>query len=112
MTKAIKKRISLILCAMLLLSGAMASCAKDGQGQQGDKPAETSTDAIKVSEDAVKKMALERVPGANENHITSLICELEDGRWVYEGEIKYNGIEYDFEIDAQNGNILAWEIDD
>ena len=32
----------------------------------------------------------------------------DDGRYKYEGEIIYNNIEYDFEIDANSGTILEW----
>ena len=29
----------------------------------------------------------------------------------YEGEIHYNGYEYDFEIDADTGTITKWEVE-
>ena len=27
---------------------------------------------------------------------------------LYEGEIIYDGVEYEFEIDAQTGNVIEW----
>ena len=57
-------------------------------------------------------MVLERVPGATKSDISELEREYEDGRIEYEGELNYNGYEYEFEIDGATGNILKWEIDD
>ena len=33
------------------------------------------------------------------------------GRMVYEGEIYYKGLEYDFDIDAVTGEVLKWHVD-
>ena len=62
--------------------------------------------------DAVISIVLDRVPGATKNDIDELECEYDDGRIEYEGELHYNGYEYEFEIDGATGNILKWEIDD
>jgi len=67
---------------------------------------------VVLSEDDVIAIVLKRVKGATAEHITSLGLDYDDGRWVYEGELEYKGVEYEFEIDGQNGNILEWEIDD
>ena len=37
--------------------------------------------------------------------------EIDDGYAEYEGEIFYDGTEYEFEISASDGSILSWEID-
>ena len=37
--------------------------------------------------------------------------DYENGRLEYEGEIHYNGYEYDFEIDADTGTITKWEVE-
>ena len=65
-----------------------------------------------LSKEQVITLVLSRVPGAESGDITSLELEIEDGRWRYEGEVEYQGIEFEFEIDAQNGNVLVWEVDD
>ena len=53
-----------------------------------------------ISSDEAVQSALARVPGDYEN-----------GRLEYEGEIHYNGYEYDFEIDADTGTITKWEVE-
>lgn len=62
---------------------------------------------LAVSEADAKKAALERVPGAVEQDIR-MELEYDDGRYVYEGDIYYQQKEYEFEIDANNGNFLKW----
>ena len=62
--------------------------------------------------EAVKAIALAKVAGATEADIYGLESEYDDGRLEYEGSIYFGGYEYEFEIDAATGNILAWEIDD
>ena len=34
--------------------------------------------------------------------------EYDDGVYKYEGELSYEGMEYDFEIDANSGTFLEW----
>ena len=57
-----------------------------------------------------KALALAKVSGANDNHI-KIKEDYEDGRKVYEGKIIYNGYEYEFEIDANSGIFLEWEVE-
>ena len=35
--------------------------------------------------------------------------EQRDGKDIYEGTIIYNGVEYEFEIEAATGNIMSWD---
>ncbi len=58
-----------------------------------------------------KKIALNKVPGANDSHIGSFHLDYEHGRLVYEGEIYYNGWEHEFDIDAVTGKIVKWNRD-
>ncbi len=60
------------------------------------------------TEDAVRKIALAKVPGAKKEHCI-LHLEQDDGRLIYEGKILYDGMEYEFEIDAYSGTVLDWE---
>lgn len=58
-----------------------------------------------------KEIALEKVPGATVVEIELDIDD--DGREAakYEGELRKDGYEYEFEIDASSGKILKWEQD-
>ena len=64
-----------------------------------------------IGMDRAKAIALAKVPGATEANIVEMEYEYDNGRPEYEGEIYYNGYEYEFEIDGVTGNILQWEIE-
>lgn len=65
---------------------------------------------VAISLEEARDIALARVEGATASNI-SIELDEDDGWYVYEGEIFYNGMEYEFEIDADSGNILKWEED-
>lgn len=56
-------------------------------------------------------LALARVPGAARTDLVELEMDYDDGRLEYEGEIRYGGKEYEFEIDGASGQFLKWEED-
>lgn len=60
-----------------------------------------------ISQEEAQKAALARVPGAE---LKDLYMELEidDGQYIYEGDIVYQQTEYEFEIDANTGDFLKW----
>lgn len=68
----------------------------------------SDTLAARISEEEVIKLALEKVPGASEKDVR-IHLDHDDGKTIYEGSIVYEGVEYDFEIDADSGVILEWE---
>ena len=61
-----------------------------------------------LPEQEVRGIALAKVPGATEKDIR-LSLDRDDGRLSYEGRIVYEGMEYEFEIDAYSGAIREWE---
>ena len=61
-----------------------------------------------VSEDEARATVVARVSGASASDVR-LYLERDDGRLVYEGELIYNGTEYEFQIDATTGDVLDWE---
>lgn len=61
-----------------------------------------------ISLEQATAIVLERVPGAEARHL-KIKLDYDDGRARYEGEIKYNGTEYEFELDAASGAVLEWE---
>ncbi len=68
----------------------------------------TSGNSTTKTEQEIKKIALAKVPNATEKDIQVKLDE-DDGKLKYEGKIIYEGMEYDFEIDAYSGAILEWE---
>ena len=94
-------------------SGASSGGGSSSGGSSGGESSggESATEPL-ISEDEAINTILGKVPGASRSDIVSFGREYDDGRWIYEGELRYNGLEYEFEIDAQTGNILEWEIDD
>ena len=62
---------------------------------------------VAVSREKAIETALAKVPGAAENDIR-IELDYDDGRYKYEGDIIYDRVEYDFEIDADSGEILEW----
>lgn len=65
----------------------------------------SSGDIISLSD--AKAIALARVSGATEQNI-KIEFDYDDGYQVYDGEIYYNGVEYEFTIDATNGKVIEW----
>lgn len=131
--------LSLILVSMILLAAGLFSACADNhpieesklpdldkqqeQQQQAQNNSSASNNSSEssgggsateplLSEGEAINIVLGKVPGASRSDIVSFGREYDDGRWIYEGELRYNGLEYEFEIDAQTGNILEWEIDD
>ena len=61
-----------------------------------------------ISLEEARQTALSKVPGATTNDI-HISLDSDDGQLLYEGSIYYNQHEYEFEIDAQTGQIFSWE---
>lgn len=60
-----------------------------------------------ISQEEAVNTVLARVEGASADDVR-IKLEQDDGRWKYEGEIFYNQMEYEFELNAQTGEILEW----
>lgn len=82
----------------------------DGQNTQDNgqnsNQGQTNTQTAVTREQAIET-ALSRVSGATEQDIR-IELDRDDGVYKYEGDIIYNGMEYEFEIDANSGTILEW----
>ncbi|MGI6766728.1 MAG: PepSY domain-containing protein [Lentihominibacter sp.] len=85
---------------------------KSDSGENGGNTNSAAKEKRSISMDEAINIALARVPGATRSNLLHIEKDNDDGRISYEGEIYYNGVEYEFKIDASNGNILEWEIDD
>ena len=65
-----------------------------------------------ISKQQAKEIAVSQLPGATTDNICEFEADRDNGRLTYEGSLRYNGVEYEFEIDGSSGKILSWEIDD
>ncbi len=115
-----KKTISIFLTViMLLLLTACGSRTTGNPGHAGQSQTSNQTTALETTAtnestplteaDAIG-LVLEKVPGSTEDQII-IKADRDDGRNVFEGELRFNGMEYDFEIDADTGVFLEWEED-
>ena len=72
--------------------------------QQETDAAETGT----FTEADAIALVLSKVPGATED-LVHIHLDQDDGMKIYEGSLHYDGMEYDFEINAETGDIMEWE---
>lgn len=82
-------------------TGTQSQAGNQGNTNSGSAP------GVALNADEAIQIALNRVPGATAQDVR-IELDRDDGRYKYEGEIIYNNIEYDFEIDANTGTILEW----
>ena len=94
------------------LSGAIRSSDRDCDDfdlwyNNSDHHTSGSEDVITA--DKAREIALDRAPSGT----TVIKCELDrdDGRWVYELELRNGRTEYECDINAVTGVILDWEAD-
>ena len=85
-------------------TGAILSKAFDAENY--NRP---STPSNLISADRAKEIALGRAPSG----VTVVKCELErdDGRYIYEVEMRSGRTEYSCDIDAATGTIFDWDVD-
>ena len=91
-----------------VLTGKIVSYDYDAEGytpSTGSTGSQTGT----ITEARAKEIALARVPGATTANIYGFERDWDDGRLEYEGKIIYNGMEYEFKIDASTGTITEWD---
>lgn len=90
-------------------SAAAGSSANTGNNGAASNNTQNAAN-VAVSDADARQAALERVPGATDADIR-MELEFDDGYYIYEGDIIYQQVEYEFEIDAQTGNFLKWSED-
>lgn len=67
-----------------------------------------SSASSKISEEKARSIAQAKVPGAS---ITKFELDNDDGKTVYEVELRKGTYEYEIKIDAKTGKILEFEMD-
>lgn len=83
---------------------------KDSEIDDDAKEKEQAAASVAITMEKAKSIALAKVSGAGNSNIEIELDE-DDGLAVYEGEIRYQGKEYEFKINAQNGAIIEWEVE-
>ncbi len=97
---------------------AMLDDTKDmmqGQGNGMDMGSSSSGNEEKsefIGEEKAKEIALKKANVTTESVIFDKVeLDLDDGVWRYEVDFKKDTTEYDAEINAIDGSILKWEVD-
>lgn len=88
-------------------SGTNSTDTSQAQDNSQNTTANNTGINVQFSEADAKAAALERVPGATEQDLR-MELDHDDGKYIYEGDIIYQQIEYEFEIDANTGKFLKW----
>ena len=101
-----KKILSIALLGIMVLGVSVTANAKSKHKYNRNV---SSNSYIGVSR--AMNIALKKVKGAKNSNVTDVHLDREKGRMVYEGEIHYNGMEYEFDIDAITGEIVKWKVD-
>ena len=70
-----------------------------------------SSSSSEISLEKAKSIALGQVSGASSDDIVKAYKDYDDGRVEYDVEVRYDGYEYEFEIDGASGKILSKDID-
>lgn len=83
----------------------------NGQAASPSDVQQDPSSSTDIGLDKAKSIALSQVSGAAESDIVKAHREHDDGRLEYEIEIRYDGYEYEFKIDAATGQILGSESD-
>ena len=71
-----------------------------------------SAEGGQFTQEQAISLALSQVSGATQEHITQFKTDYDEGRLIYEIEIRYNNTECELEIDANTGQILELDFDD
>lgn len=98
-----KRKIT--FCAMIIATSLLSGCGFNNTGTT------TPEEKAGITEENAKEIALSKVPGATIQDIRVFKSDYDNGKLKYEGKIYYENTEYEFEIDANTGNILEWDTD-
>ena len=117
--KKILVSIMVFSMAMLLLTACGSkqnTVPKPGAGATGDETMQQTTDKTQVDtskfigEEKAKELALKKAEiGADGVKFDRVELDFDDGVWQYEVDFRHGDIEYDIDINAENGEILSFE---
>ena len=84
------------------------SASRDGTTGSRNAAGTSQTAPGGVSIETAKQTVMDRIPGIDAGNIY-IHPDYDDGISLYEGEAYYAEVKYEFEINAENGNIISWE---
>lgn len=111
--------IMLFSLAMLLLTACGskqnavptpgAGATTDGTMSQANEKTQVDTSKF-IGEEKAKELALKKAEiGADGVKFDRVELDHDDGVWQYEVDFRHGDIEYDIDINAENGEILSFE---
>ena len=105
-----KRRVSkmAVILSLAMAAGVLSSCTQNTPGTASGGTASGSSGSY-IGEARAKQIVEQRAGTTGTYREFKL--ERDDGRMVYEGELRSGQTEYDFTIDASTGTILEWETD-
>ena len=89
-------------------SGNSNSSSNKSSGKSSSNKSSSGKDSL-ISVSQAKSAVTSRHPGAK---IVEIELDYDDGKYVYEGEARLNGREYDFKVNATTGSLIKWKLDD
>ncbi len=89
-------------------SGAIRSYDFDIENYTIPSTSASASNGSYISREKAQQLAQAKAPGAT---LVKLELDYDDGRAVYEGELRDGRMEYEFEIDASTGNFIKWNQD-
>ncbi len=100
---------SIFIGTLILGSLSYATGKTDAAIKDTSKAASVTlkSDRTKLSAERVKQIAIARVPGSTLSNIKDFRSE---GSF-FAGTLVFNGMKYQFEIDAYTGRAIKWETD-
>lgn len=81
--------------------------SQDADIEQDFLNSTTNDTSSLISKEEASKIVLAKVEGATEQNLR-IALDTENGQQVYEGKIRFQGMEYEFELNANTGDILEW----
>ena len=89
-------------------SGAIRSYDFDIENYTIPSTSTSASNGSYISREKAQQLAQAKAPGAT---LIKLELDYDDGRAVYEGELRDGRTEYEFEIDAVTGSFIKWNQD-
>ena len=108
-----KKLFTLLLALSVLMISLMAGCDSNKEKENAKETQATTEASKKLTEDEAIQIAMEHAK-LSKDAVTRLHAEYEidDGVPTWEINFDHERMEYDYEINAETGDIISYDVDD